>query len=97
VSLPIPQGAVDAYEALRSHLLAPSRHNGSVLSSGILLRRGMLAWARERSNALASTALPISSLPSAASAAGPCALATELVRLMASLILSKGKEHVCLN
>jgi hypothetical protein len=97
VSLPIPQGAVDAYEALRSHLLAPSRHNGSVLSGGILLRRGMLAWARERSNALASTALPISSLPSATSAAVPCALATELVRLMASLILSKGKEHVCLN
>jgi hypothetical protein len=94
----VPEGAAEAYEALRPYLLEPSGHNGSVTSRVFLLRRGMLAWACERNHTWAYTSLPISSQPVAASSLVPRVFATELVRLMAGLILSKQKESgLCLN
>lgn len=89
----IMESAIEAYERLRPQLLEPSDQNGSNLDRAILLRRGMLIWARER-NPLIDSAVPVSNpifpavrLPSSGE------LATELVRLMASLILSSPKER----
>jgi len=90
LSLSVPEGAVQSYEALRPDLLQPratAPGNGRTL----LLRRGMMAWVRERGDALSFTPTP--PLPTVPSQV-PSAIAGELVRIMAGLILSRGKECV---
>ena len=95
--LQLPEGTAEAYEALRPHLLEPSTHNGSITSRVLLLRHGMLAWACERDSVFACTSPPISS-QTANSPVVPGTVATELVRLMAGLILGTRKEAgLCLN
>jgi hypothetical protein len=55
----------------------------------VLLRLGMIAWARECNQATAS----LVPLRPAATSAVFSEASTELVRLMASLILSNGKDQ----
>jgi hypothetical protein len=95
VSERLPEEAAAAYEALRPHLLVPAaRHSGFLPNWVTLLRRGMVAWACEPNRTSPSLPLPnplslaVSSPPSGESA-------TELVRLMANLVLSK-REGVLL-
>lgn len=98
MSRQLPEGTAEAYEALRPSLLEPSAHHGSVTSRVLFLRHGMLAWACERDSVFACTSPPISSQPVAANSPVPGTVATELVRLMAGLILGTRKEAgLCLN
>lgn len=90
MSLSVPEGAAQSYETLRADLLQPratAPGNGRTL----LLRRGMVAWAHERGAPLSFTPTPL--LPTVQSQV-PSAIASELVRIMAGLILSRGKECV---
>jgi hypothetical protein len=82
------EGAAQAYEALRCDLLQPSRQNGCGNGRAILLRRGLMAWTCERDNAILPTPTP----PSASESQVPSEVASELIRLMAGLILSRRKE-----
>lgn len=79
------EGAAQAYEALRCDLLQP---NGCGNGRAILLRRGLMAWTCERDNAI----LPIPTPPSASESRLASEVASELIRLMAGLILSRRKE-----
>lgn len=96
MNFPITEGAIEAYERLRFHLLELSGQNGSNPERVILLRRGMLTWTQERNHLMASTAAPVFT-PISPAVGSPSSgeLATELVRLMASLILS-GSEGALL-
>lgn len=98
MNLSIAEGATEAYERLRPHLLELSDQNGSHPEERvILLRCGMLSWTRERNHLVTSVAAPVSHpTPSPGGySPGSGVLATELVRLMASLILS-GSEGALL-
>ena len=95
MNLSIAEGAVEAYERLRPHLLEPFDQNGFNPQRVVLLRRGMLSWARERNHWVTSAVARVSNLTSPAGGPSPAfsEFAIELVRLMASLILSGPKEH----
>lgn len=89
------EGVTEAYEQLRPHLLDLSDMNGSPRSNYpervILLRRGMLSWAHEHTPAMTSARIdPTFAVVVPSPECG--SPATELVRLMASLILSSTKE-----
>lgn len=90
MSLSVPEGAVQSYEALRPDLLQP-RATATGNGRTLLIRRGMLAWACERGDALSFPPTPL--LPTVQSEV-PSGIAGELVRIMAGLILSRGKECV---
>lgn len=92
MSCALPGGTADAYEALRPHLLAYSDLCGFQADRVILRRHGMLAWVRERNGTFVSRPAP--NLPSPAiSSSIPREVPTKLVKLMACLILSTGKER----
>lgn len=80
--------AAAAYERLRLHLIDPADQSGSATGRVILLRRGMLAWARSDNHVQAS---PVS-LCQTGGPPVPSGVATELVQVMAGLILSRGKN-----
>jgi hypothetical protein len=75
---------------LRSDLLQP-RATAPGHGRTLLLRRGMMAWARECGDTLLPTPPP--RLPTVPSQV-PFPIAREVIRIMASLILSRGKEGV---
>ena len=81
---------MQCYEALRLDLLQP---RATVPGHGrtLLLRRGMMAWARECGDTLLPTPPP--RLPTVSSQI-PFPIASEVIRIMASLILSRGKEGI---
>jgi recombinational DNA repair protein (RecF pathway) len=86
------EGAVAAYEELRSHLLAgspSSRHFGLIL----LLREGIAAWIER---CAACSAPPAQSATPQRALAGPLLseqLAVEIVRVLASIALT-GREEM---
>lgn len=90
LSLFIPEGAAQSYETLRSDLLQPCA-TAPGLGRTLLLRRGMVAWARECGDTLLPTPPP--RLPTVPSQV-PFPIGREVIRIMASLILSRGKEDV---
>jgi hypothetical protein len=89
VSPSVWEGAAQAYEVLRCDLLQSSGQNGWGNGRAILLRRGLLAWTRERDN---NAILPTPTPPSGSESRVPSEIASELVRLVAGLILSRKKE-----
>jgi len=93
----VSEGAAEAYEHLRPALLDPSGPQGSVTGRVMLLRHGMLAWARAQDTTPAAPLAP-RSLGAAARGPVPSDVAPGLVQLMASLILNHHKEPgLCLN
>jgi hypothetical protein len=88
VSFSVPEGAAQWYEILRHDLLQPESETGSGIGRTIVLRRGMAAWIRERDNLPPA---PTLSVPATKSET-PFTVASELVRLLAGLILSRGKD-----
>jgi hypothetical protein len=80
--------AVAAYETLRLHLIDPADQLGSATGRVVLLRRGMLAWARTDNHVQASPG----SLCQTGGPPVPSGVATELVQVMAGLILGRGKD-----
>jgi len=87
-TLSIPEDAVAVYETLRPHLVGAADYAGSAASRAVLLRRGMLAWACECKQVPASQAL----LRSQAEWPVSSEVTTELVQLMAGMILGSGKD-----
>lgn len=81
-------GAAQAYEVLRCDLLHPSNQNGGGNNRTVLLRRGLVAWTRERNDAILPRPIPSPAPKSQATSE----VANELVQLMAGLILSRRKE-----
>jgi hypothetical protein len=83
----IPEGTVEAYEALRQQVIQPDARVGHVEGHGILLRSGLAAWARLRPAKLLLR--PLGLHPECArQSAVHHSSGDELVRLVAGLILS---------
>jgi hypothetical protein len=89
VSPPISEGAVSAYEGLRRQAVQPDRRIRQSEGFSVLMRCGLAAWA-QLGPSIASTHLPepLCELPVLASPGA------ELIRLLASLILSTRQEKV---
>lgn len=92
MNAPIAEAA-EAYEKLRPHLLELADQNG-LHEREILLRRGMLAWASECRQLTASgtNLLSYSIPPGTVRPPEIGEFASELVRLLANLVLSSPKE-----
>jgi len=74
---------------LRPALLDPSGFHGAITGRILLRRRGMVAWAHARD---ATPVTPPRSLGAAARGLEPSDFTSELVQLMAGLILTHHKE-----
>ena len=79
--------AACAYETLRPHLIDSAQQSGA-MGRSVLLRHGMLAWARAYKQSPATS--PSLGHPYASTV--PAAVVPELVQIMAGLILSPGRE-----
>ncbi len=90
VSLPIPEGTVEAYEGLRRCVvqLDSAEHLEGLR---VFVRCGLAAWAQIRP-AVVPSRLPESHFPSGVQAPGLDSFGAELVRLVAGLILSTRQE-----
>jgi hypothetical protein len=87
IASPIPEGAVNAYEGLRRQAVQPDGRIGQLQGCAVLMRCGLAAWA-QLTAATVSTRLPelVCELPA------PAPPGAELIRLVASLILSSRQE-----
>ena len=88
---PIPEGAVDAYEGLRRQVVQPDGRGEHLVGRGVLVRCGLASWSQIRPVA-APKPLPESLLPCGSEAPVLDSFEAEVVRLIASLILSPRKE-----
>ncbi len=91
VSAPIPEGTVEAYEGLRRQVIQTDGRGGHLEGRGVLVRCGLASWAHSRLAAVPAR-LPESHFPSGTDASVLDAFGVELVRLVASLILSTRQE-----
>ena len=91
VTAPIPAGTVEAYEGLRRQVIQPDGRGGHLEGRGVLVRCGLASWAQSRLAAVPAR-LPESHLPSGIDASVLDSFGVELVRLVASLILSARQE-----
>src|SRR5271154_1551989 len=91
VTSPIPEGTVEAYEGLRRQVIQPDGRGGHLEGRGVLVRGGFASWAQSRLAAVAAC-LPESHLPSGIDASVLDSFGVEIVRLVASLILSARQE-----
>jgi hypothetical protein len=89
---------VEAYEQLRRQVVQPDGRGGGMESRRIFMRCGLAPWA-QMARSGEPAAPPESHFPAGAEAPVPGSLGAELVRLMASLILSTRQEGLtaCLN
>jgi hypothetical protein len=81
---------VDAYEGLRRQVVQPDGRGKHIEERGILIRRGLATWSQTRPVARTP---PESPFPSGAAPVLDW-FGTELVLLVASLILSTRKEDL---
>ena len=88
---PIPDGTAEAYEGLRRQVIEPDTAGEQLEGCGILKRCGLAAWAQARPLAL-SAQTSESHFQSASKLPVLDSLGTELVQLLASLILSIRQE-----
>ena len=91
VTSPIPEGTVEAYEGLRRQVIQPDGRGGHLEGRGVLVRCGLASWAQSRLAAVPAR-LPESHFPSGIDASVLDSFGVELVRLVASLILSTRQE-----
>ncbi len=97
MTVALPVGTAEAYEALRPALLDSSGAHRAITGRVLLLRRGMVAWAHARDTTLVAPPAP-RSLGAAARAPELSDVTAELVQLMAGLILHHHQEAGrCLN
>ena len=98
MTVAVPEGAAAAYEGLRPSLLDLSSPHGSGTGRVVLRRRGMLAWAHALETTPTASRAPWSR-GAAAQGAVSSDITTDLVQLMATLILSHHTKEpgLCLN
>ncbi len=82
---------MEAYEGLRRQVVQPDGRVEHLEGRGILLRRGLAAWAQLRPSTVPARP-PESHFPSASESPVLTSLGAELVRLVAGLILSTRQE-----
>lgn len=82
---PIPEEAVSVYEGLRQQAVQPDGRVGQLVGCGVLMRCGLAAWAQLGPSSVRLPE-PLCELPTLASPGA------ELIRLLASLILSTRQE-----
>ena len=82
---------MDAYEGLRRQVVQPDGRGRHTEDRGVLIRRGLATWSQTRPVARTP---PESPFPSGAAAPVLDWFGTELVLLLASLILSTRKEDL---
>jgi len=87
----MPDGAVEAYEALRRQSVQPDGRGEHLEGRGVLMRCGLATWAQLRCAAV-SARPPQSHVSSGAEAPALDSFGVELVRLVAGLILSARLE-----
>lgn len=90
--VPVPAGAIEAYEALRLPIVQPDGRGEYAEGRGVLIRCGLARWAQMQSSLTAERPLSDSHRQQADS--HPPGLRGELVRLVAGLILSIRPEGV---
>lgn len=84
---PISEGSVSAYEGLRLQAVQPDGRVGQLAGCGVLMRCGLAAWAQLGPSTVSKRLRePLCELPTRASPGA------ELIRLLASLILSIRQE-----
>lgn len=88
---PIPEGTVDAYEALRRQVVQLNGQAEHSQGRGVLMRCGLATWAQIKHQAVPARASK-SDPPSGADAPVLDMFGVELVRLIAGLILSTRQE-----
>src|SRR6185312_13136011 len=91
VTSSMPDGAVEAYEALRRQSVQPDGRGEHLEGRGVLMRCGLATWAQLRCAAV-SARPPQSHVSSGAEAPALDSFGVELVRLVAGLILSARLE-----
>jgi hypothetical protein len=97
VSLSIPEGAGEAYERLRQHAVQLDSGGGDLEGRRVFMRCGFAAWAQIRP-AIVPSRPPESHVPSGGEVPSLDAFGTELVRLVAGLILTRQEVFAaCLN
>jgi hypothetical protein len=82
---------VDAYEGLRRQAVQPDGQGEHLEGRGVLIRCGLATWSQIRPGAVSTPSLE-SHFPSGSEAPVLDSFGAELVRLVASLILSTRKE-----
>jgi hypothetical protein len=89
---------VEAYEELRRQAVEPDGREEHFEGRGVLMRRGLATWAQLRPTAI-SVHPPESHSPSKPDTPALDSFGSELVRLLAGLILSTRQESfgACLN
>jgi hypothetical protein len=87
----MPEGTVEAYEQLRRQVVQPDGRGGGAESRRTFMRFGLAPWAQMVPSAEPARP-PESHLFPGVEAPVPGSLGAELVRLMASLILSTQQE-----
>ena len=87
----MPEGTVEAYERLRRQVVQPDGRREGMESRRILMRCGLAPWA-ERAPSAEPARPPESRVPSRVEAPALDSFGAELVRLVASLILSTRQE-----
>src|SRR6185312_4609757 len=88
---PIPEGTVEAYEALRRRVIQQDGREQHLESCGVFRRCGLAVWAQTRPLAVPART-PEPHFESASESPTLDSLGTELVRLVAGLILSIQQE-----
>jgi len=95
VSLSIPEGAGEAYERLRQRAVQLDSGGGDLEGRRVFIRCGFAAWAQIRPGIVPS---PESHVPSGGEVPSLDSFGTELVRLVAGLILTRQEVFpACLN
>jgi hypothetical protein len=87
----MPEGTVEAYEQLRRHVVQPDGRGGGVESRRTFMRCGLAPWA-QMAPSVGPARPPESHFHAGVEAPVLGSLGAELVRLMASLILSTRQE-----
>jgi hypothetical protein len=89
----MPEGTVEAYEGLRRQVVQPDGRGEHPEGRGVLIRCGLATWAQIRPAAVLAHRHE-SNLQSACESPVLDSLGTELVRLVAGLILSTRQEGI---
>jgi hypothetical protein len=89
----MPDGTVEAYEGLRQQVVQPDGRGEGLESRRIFMRCGLAPWAQRISSAVPAGTPEAQSQPACEPPALD-ALAAELVRLVAGLILGIRQEGV---
>jgi len=93
VALQLPVNAIDAYELLRQRVVEPDGQIEHAEGRGVVIRCGLARWAQLQG--AATTVSPTATRrPGNSQPARSTTMPTEIIRLVANLILSMRKAQI---